>query len=177
MIMDDLIVGMSKLAMVGVMLLVVILVILRPARRTAPITSMAYLPRTQGRDALEQSLMEQGSLETNGLEKSAVGQLDAKRDALTLSGGNGQSLGLIEESSGTNDAAVGEAAGEEQTLEAFKEKLKQAAPKKKTAISAEMLDTSASYDDKVAMVRMLISEDSGRVANVIKGMMKSNGVK
>jgi hypothetical protein len=176
--MDDLIVGMSKLAMVGVMLLVVILVILRPARRAAPITPIAYLPRTQGRDAVGQRSMEQGASETNALENSVVGQLDTKRDALALSGGNGQSLALIEGgSAGTNDAAVGEAAGEEQSLEAFKEKLKQAAPKKKTAISAEMLDTSASYDDKVAMVRMLISEDSGRVANVIKGMMKSNGVK
>jgi flagellar M-ring protein FliF len=35
-----------------------------------------------------------------------------------------------------------------------------------------MLDTANTYDDKVALIRMLVQEDSGRVASVLKGMIK-----
>ena len=35
-----------------------------------------------------------------------------------------------------------------------------------------MLDTANTYDDKVALIRMLVQEDSGRVANVLKNMIK-----
>jgi flagellar M-ring protein FliF len=59
--------------------------------------------------------------------------------------------------------------GEGETLEQLKAKLK---PKKST-ISMEMLDTANSYDDKVALVRMIVAEDSARVASVLKNMIKS----
>jgi len=58
--------------------------------------------------------------------------------------------------------------GEGETLEEIKAKLKP----KKSAISAEMLDTANTYDDKVALIRMLVAEDSGRVASVLKNMIK-----
>jgi flagellar M-ring protein FliF len=58
--------------------------------------------------------------------------------------------------------------GDGETLEEIKAKLK---PKKST-ISADMLDTANSYDDKVALIRLLVAEDSGRVANVLKKMIK-----
>jgi flagellar M-ring protein FliF len=50
----------------------------------------------------------------------------------------------------------------------------QSSKPKKPTISAEMLDTAASYDDKVALVRMLVSNDSARVASVLKNMIKNN---
>lgn len=56
-----------------------------------------------------------------------------------------------------------------ETLEQIKAKLKP----KKSSISADMLDTANTYDDKVTLVRMLVSEDSGRVANVLKKMVTS----
>jgi flagellar M-ring protein FliF len=59
--------------------------------------------------------------------------------------------------------------GDGQSLEDLKAKLKP----KKTAISAEMLDTANSYDDKVAIIRMMVSDESGRVANVFKAMMQN----
>ena len=43
---------------------------------------------------------------------------------------------------------------------------------KKSGLSAEMLDTANTYDDKVALVRLLVAEDAGRVANVLKKMIK-----
>ena len=55
-----------------------------------------------------------------------------------------------------------------ESLEEIKAKLK---PKKST-ISADMLDTANTYDDKVALVRLLVAEDSGRVANVLKKMIR-----
>ena len=58
--------------------------------------------------------------------------------------------------------------GDGESLEDIKAKLK---PKKST-ISADMLDTANTYDDKVALVRMLVAEDSGRVANVLKKMIR-----
>ena len=55
-----------------------------------------------------------------------------------------------------------------ETLEEIKKKIQT----KKSRISADMLDTANSYDDKVAVVRLLVSEDVGRVANVFKKMIK-----
>ncbi len=60
--------------------------------------------------------------------------------------------------------------GEGESLEEIKAKLKP----KKSAISADMLDTANTYDDKVALIRMLVAEDSGRVANVLKNMIKAS---
>jgi flagellar M-ring protein FliF len=59
---------------------------------------------------------------------------------------------------------------EGQTLEEIKAKLK---PKKST-ISAEMLDTANSYDDKVALIRMIVADGAGRVSNVFKALMEDD---
>jgi flagellar M-ring protein FliF len=60
--------------------------------------------------------------------------------------------------------------GEGETLEEIKAKLKP----KKSSISMEMLDTANTYDDKVALVRMIVAEDSARVASVLKNMIKAS---
>jgi flagellar M-ring protein FliF len=57
--------------------------------------------------------------------------------------------------------------GEGESLEDIKSKLKP----KKASISAEMLDTANTYDDKVAVIRMIVSDEAGRVSNVFKSMM------
>jgi len=56
------------------------------------------------------------------------------------------------------------------TLEEMKAKMKA----KKSGISAEMMDTANTYDDKVALIRMIVSDDSARVASVLKNMIKPN---
>lgn len=43
---------------------------------------------------------------------------------------------------------------------------------KKSSISADMLDTANTYDDKVALIRLLVAEDSARVANVLKKLIR-----
>jgi flagellar M-ring protein FliF len=70
-------------------------------------------------------------------------------------------------------AAAGVEAGEPsaaETLEEMKAKMKA----KKSGISAEMMDTANTYDDKVALIRMIVGDDSARVASVLKNMIKPN---
>ena len=57
---------------------------------------------------------------------------------------------------------------EGDSLEDIKARLKP----KKTAITAEMLDTANSYDDKVAVIRILVGDDSSRVTAVLKQMIQ-----
>ena len=71
--------------------------------------------------------------------------------------------------SATETAAVEVDEGE--SLDEIKAKLK---PKKKGGISADLLDTANTYDDKVALVRMIVTDEAGRVANVFKQMMRDD---
>ena len=59
---------------------------------------------------------------------------------------------------------------EGESLEDIKAKLKP----KKQAISADMLDTANTYDDKVAVIRMIVSEEAGKVSNVFKDMISKD---
>ena len=38
----------------------------------------------------------------------------------------------------------------------------------------EMLDTANTYDDKVALIRMIVGDEAGRVSNVFKEMIKKD---
>tara|TARA_B100000683_G_scaffold80644_1_gene79503 strand:+ start:3958 stop:5745 length:1788 start_codon:yes stop_codon:yes gene_type:complete len=69
----------------------------------------------------------------------------------------------------TETAAVEVDEGE--SLDEIKAKLK---PKKRAGISADLLDTANTYDDKVALVRMIVTDEAGRVANVFKQMMRDD---
>jgi flagellar M-ring protein FliF len=55
-----------------------------------------------------------------------------------------------------------------ETLEDIKARLKP----KKAAISAEMLDTANTYDDKVMLIRMLVGDDAARVTAVMKNLIQ-----
>ena len=73
-------------------------------------------------------------------------------------------MGAVDEDVDLDQIEVGEG----ESLEDIKAKLKP----KKQAISAEMLDTANTYDDKVAVIRMIVSDEAGRVSNVFKSMMQ-----
>lgn len=59
--------------------------------------------------------------------------------------------------------------GEGETLEEIKAKL----VPKKSSIPLDMLNTANSYDDKVAVLRMLAADDPGRVASSIKRLIEA----
>jgi flagellar M-ring protein FliF len=95
-----------------------------------------------------------------------------------LAGPEGAETQALPGEAGAADAESGEgqeggvSMAEGETLDDFKARLKASAAPKKSSISADMLDTANTYDDKVALIRMLVQEDSGRVASVLKGMIK-----
>jgi flagellar M-ring protein FliF len=74
-----------------------------------------------------------------------------------------------------SDVAEPMVMAEGESIEQFRERLRKSAAPKKSTISADMLDTANTYDDKVALLRLLVSEDSGRVANVLKTMIRLEG--
>jgi flagellar M-ring protein FliF len=60
----------------------------------------------------------------------------------------------------------------EETGESLEE-LKARLTPRKSNVSADMFDTANTYDDKVNIVRMLVDEDSSRVASLLKKMVAS----
>ncbi|MEO0315577.1 MAG: Flagellar M-ring protein [Pseudomonadota bacterium] len=90
--------------------------------------------------------------------------LAAEEEAAALAAAEGE--GEVELAEGEIEMQEGE------TLEELKARMQAMKPKKPT-FTADMLDTANSYDDKVALIRMLVSQESGRVALVLKNMVKS----
>jgi len=62
---------------------------------------------------------------------------------------------------------------EGESLEEIKARMSHLKPKK-PSISADMLNTANTYDDKVALIRMIVSEENtrARMASVLKNMIK-----
>jgi flagellar M-ring protein FliF len=82
-------------------------------------------------------------------------------------GGSGSTVAAgVEEDIDLSSIEVGEG----ESLEDIKAKLKP----KKSNISLEMLDTANTYDDKVAIIRMMVNDEAGRVSNVFKQMMSKD---
>ena len=83
-----------------------------------------------------------------------------------VAGGPGVAMAEDEEEEAEEKIEVAEG----ESLEDIKAKLKP----KKSAISADMLDTANTYDDKVAIIRMIVGDEAGRVSSVFRNMMKKN---
>ncbi len=60
---------------------------------------------------------------------------------------------------------------EGETMDDLKAKMANMKPKKQV-IPADLLDTANTYDDKVALIRMIVSDNSTRVAGVLKNMIQ-----
>ena len=71
-------------------------------------------------------------------------------------------IGIAEEEEDKIEVQEGE------SLEEIKAKLKT----KKSSISPDMLDTANTYDDKVAVIRMIVGDEAGRVSSVFRALMK-----
>lgn len=71
----------------------------------------------------------------------------------------------------TADAEAEMELQEGETLEELKARMSSLKPKKQT-IPADLLNTANSYDDKVALIRMIVSDNSTRVASVLRHMIQ-----
>jgi flagellar M-ring protein FliF len=105
--------------------------------------------------------------------KSYLTPAGAGAGGLLLAGPDGVAGMLPDEGTGKR-GEDGLVMNEGESMEGFRDRLKKSAAPKKSSISADMLDTANTYDDKVALIRLLVAEDSGRVANVLKSMIRVN---
>ena len=144
---DESIMNSIKVATLGVAFIGFLLIIVRP-----------YVMHTLNKEkeaaaaAAKAIQMEQEAIVATA-QAAIAAEESAKREALAL---ENPAAEAEEESNGA------------ETLAEIKAKMKP----KKSNISAEMLDTANTYDDKVALIRMVVAEDQGRVASVLKNMIK-----
>jgi flagellar M-ring protein FliF len=131
------------------------LLVVRPV-----INRITHIPQTElSREQMLVALSQKG-VDVSTLSGSTDGAAGALSDAASADNVDGAAANESKE--GDVELREGE------TLEELKARLK---PRKKTAISAEMLDTANSYDDKVTVVRMMVSQDAKRVALVLKNLI------
>ena len=157
----------SKMILIAICFLAVVLFVIRP------------LVRGLIRPTIDPALLEAAS---DGSKTAAKGEVEADFESGAKEGGSEDDTDEDDEEFALDEGellidgttvlrtkdevkAYAEETGE--TLEEIKARLKP----RKSNISADMLDTANTYDDKVAIVRMLVDEDSSRVASLLKKMV------
>ena len=114
------------------------------------------------RKAKEEELMQlQMAEEASAAESVQMAEEEAAREAERLAAAS-------EEPEGPTEVELAEG----ETLEDLKARMGNLKPKKQ-AIPADLLNNANSYDDKVALIRMIVADNSGRVAGVMRGMIES----
>ena len=114
------------------------------------------------RKAKEEELMRlQMAEEASAAESVRMAEEEAAREAERLAAAS-------EASEGPTDVELAEG----ESLEDLKARMGNLKPKKQ-AIPADLLNNANSYDDKVALIRMIVADNSGRVAGVMRGMIES----
>jgi len=143
----------------------------------------------EAKDELENKLAEEAKI----AEEEALAEEEAQAAAEALAAEEARIAEEAEQYAAAEAAAIAEAAAAEagegegedgefdedeieledgESLDELRARMQAMKPKKPT-FSAEMLDTANSYDDKVALIRMLVAQESGRVALVLKNMVRN----
>jgi flagellar M-ring protein FliF len=114
------------------------------------------------RKAKEEEMMQfQMAEEASAAEAVRMAEEEAAREAERLAAAS-------EEPDGPTDVELAEG----ESLEDLKARMGNLKPKKQ-AIPSDLLNNANSYDDKVALIRMIVADNSGRVAGVMRGMIES----
>jgi flagellar M-ring protein FliF len=114
------------------------------------------------RKAKEEEMMQfQMAEEASAAEAVRMAEEEAAREAERLAAAS-------EEPEGPTDVELAEG----ESLEDLKARMGNLKPKKQ-AIPTDLLNNANSYDDKVALIRMIVADNSGRVAGVMRGMIES----
>jgi flagellar M-ring protein FliF len=161
------VVSAFKVGLATLVLIVVLLSVVRPVIKSYlpadPVPAPVMLPASMA-SAAAGLAMSEGEAGAGGSATAAGTGAESEQAS---------ALASADSTEAAPEAAIEDMSlAEGESLEDFKERMKKMAPKKKSSISADMLDTANTYDDKVALIRMLVSEDSGRVATVLKNMIK-----
>lgn len=152
-----------KMILIAICFLAVVLFVVRPLVRglIRPPVDPALLEAVSDGSSSSVSVADsEGNNDTDTEDKE-----DEEDDEFTLDEGELLIDGTTVLRTKDEVKAYAEETGE--TLEEIKARLKP----RKSNISADMLDTANTYDDKVAIVRMLVDEDSSRVASLLKKMV------
>ena len=156
----------SKMILIAICFLAVVLFVIRPLVRglIRPTIDPALLEAASDGSKINVK----GEVETDSesdAEDSSEADTDENDEEFALDEGELLIDGTTVLRTKDEVKAYAEETGE--TLEEIKARLKP----RKSNISADMLDTANTYDDKVAIVRMLVDEDSSRVASLLKKMV------
>jgi flagellar M-ring protein FliF len=100
--------------------------------------------------------------EAAAAEASRMAEEEAAREAERLA-----ALELQAENGGAEEVELEEG----ESLDDLKARMGKLKPKKPT-IPSDLLNNANSYDDKVALIRMIVADNSGRVASVMRNMIQ-----
>jgi flagellar M-ring protein FliF len=145
--------SIMKVGLAALVLIVVLLTVVRPVVKS-------YLPEPPA------------PLQLSAPADAAAGGDAAASGAVAAADGDAEAGGGADGENADGKGADALVMEEGESIDDFRERLKKSAAPKKSSISADMLDTANTYDDKVALIRLLVAEDSGRVANVLKTMIR-----
>ena len=109
----------------------------------------------------EEAMQFQMAEEASAAESVRMAEEEAAREAERLAAAS-------EGPEGSTDVELAEG----ESLEDLKARMGNLKPKKQ-AIPTDLLNNANSYDDKVALIRMIVADNSGRVAGVMRGMIES----
>ncbi len=163
-----------KIAIAALVIMVFLLAVVRPMVKGPTITQQILPP--PGPTPEELKALEEKAAEAVKAELAAKAEEEAKAAAEAKAAEEALQLAAPEEGDQDDEdseLAEGEMQLEEgESLEDLRARM-QAMKPKKPAFTADMLDTANSYDDKVALIRMLVSQESGRVALVLRNMVRN----
>jgi len=171
-----------KIGLAALVIIVFMLAVVRPMVKGPTINQImppVPTPTVEEIRALEQAKAAEEA-KAAAEELAAAQELAAEEariaeeeEALALAAAEEEEAAALAEAAAELELAAGEVEMQEgETLDELKARMQAMKPKKPT-FTADMLDTANSYDDKVALIRMLVSQESGRVALVLKNMVRS----
>jgi len=171
-----------KIGLAALVIIVFMLAVVRPMVKGPTINQImppVPTPTVEEIRALEQAKAAEEA-KAAAEELAAAQELAAEEariaeeeEALALAAAEEEAAAALAEAAAELELAEGEVEMQEgETLDELKARMQAMKPKKPT-FTADMLDTANSYDDKVALIRMLVSQESGRVALVLKNMVRS----
>jgi flagellar M-ring protein FliF len=184
-----------KIGVAAFVIIVFLLAVVRPMVKGPTINQQImppYGPTPEEVKQLEAKAAEEAKaeLENKMAEEAKIAE-EEQAAALALAAEEARIAEEAEQYAAAEAAAVAEAAAadgeydedgefnedeleleEGESLDELRARMQAMKPKKPT-FSAEMLDTANSYDDKVALIRMLVAQESGRVALVLKNMVRN----
>ena len=159
-----------KIGIAALVLVVFLLAVVRPMVKGPTINQQIMPPA--GPTPEEVKALEEKAAKAEQEAKAAEEARVALENKVAEAEAQAAELAMLEAPDGEPEDDEELALEDGESLDELRARM-QAMKPKKPAFTAEMLDTANSYDDKVALIRMLVAQESGRVALVLKNMVRN----